>query len=112
HRRARRSFSQNFLSDPAAARTVVEAAALKPDDLVYEVGAGRGQLTRLLLAAAGGVVAYEVDPAMARALPREVVRNEDFLRARPPSGRFVMVGNLPYSLTSAVVEWCLRAPTL
>jgi 23S rRNA (adenine-N6)-dimethyltransferase len=112
HRRARRSFSQNFLSDPAAVRTVVEAAALKPDDLVYEVGAGRGQLTRLLLAAAGGVVAYEVDPEMARALPRQVVRNEDFLRARPPSERFVVVGNIPYALTSAVVEWCLRAPTL
>jgi 23S rRNA (adenine-N6)-dimethyltransferase len=112
HRRARRSFSQNFLSDPAAVRTVIDAAALKPDDLVYEVGAGRGQLTRHLIAAAGEVVAYEVDPAMARTLPRAVVRNEDFLRADPPSRPFVVVGNIPYSLTSAVVEWCLRAHTL
>ncbi|HET6530563.1 MAG TPA: rRNA adenine N-6-methyltransferase family protein, partial [Actinoplanes sp.] len=48
HHRARRAFSQNFLSDPAAVRTVIEAAAVEPDDLVYEVGAGRGQLTRAL----------------------------------------------------------------
>ncbi len=112
HRRARRSFSQNFLSDPAAVRTVIDAAALKPDDLVYEVGAGRGQLTRHLIAAAGEVVAYEVDPAMARTLPRAVVRNEDFLRADPPSRPFVVVGNIPYSLTSAVVDWCLRSRSL
>jgi 23S rRNA (adenine-N6)-dimethyltransferase len=58
HSRARRALSQNFLHDPAAVRTVIEAAAVKPDDLVYEVGAGRGRLTRALVPLCREVVAY------------------------------------------------------
>jgi 23S rRNA (adenine-N6)-dimethyltransferase len=112
HSRARRALSQNFLHDPAAVRTVIEAAAVKPDDLVYEVGAGRGRLTRALVPLCREVVAYEVDPAMARSLRWGTVRNEDFLRAVPPREPFALVGNIPYALTSAVVDWALRAPAL
>jgi 23S rRNA (adenine-N6)-dimethyltransferase len=112
HHRARRAFSQNFLSDPAAVRTVIEAAAVKPDDLVYEVGAGRGQLTRALVRLCRQVVAYEVDPALAASLRWGTVRTGDFLRAAPPDEPFALVGNIPYALTSAVVDWALRAPSL
>ena len=115
HDRARRAFGQNFLRSASAVRQVVDAAAVKPDDLVYEVGAGRGRITSALLDRAGQVVAYEVDPGMAAALPRHPrleVRAEDFLRATPPAGPFGVVGNVPYALTSAVVDWCLHAPSL
>jgi 23S rRNA (adenine-N6)-dimethyltransferase len=115
HARARRAYGQNFLSSSAALRSVVSAASLKPDDLVYEVGAGRGRLTSLLLARAGRVVAFEVDPSLVAALPSAPhleVRVADFLRAVPPSSPFSVVGNIPYALTSAVVDWCLGAPAL
>jgi len=115
HARARRAFGQNFLADPGAVRAMVTAAELKPDDLVYEVGAGRGHLTTALLARGAHVVAFEVDPGMAAALPRHpalLVHPEDFLGALPPPQPFVVVGNIPYALTSAVVDWCLRAETL
>jgi 23S rRNA (adenine-N6)-dimethyltransferase len=115
HDRARRTYGQNFLSSASAVRQVADAAAVKPDDLVYEVGAGRGRLTSALLDRAGRVVAYEVDPSMAAALPRHrrlIVRTDDFLRATPPDEPFVVVGNIPYALTSAVVDWCLHAPTM
>jgi 23S rRNA (adenine-N6)-dimethyltransferase len=82
---------------------------------VYEVGAGRGRVTAALLDRDADVVAYEVDPAMAAALPRHprlTVRVEDFLRARPPREPFAVVGNISYALTSAVVRWCLCAGTL
>ena len=36
----------------------------------------------------------------------------DFLAARPPSRPFQVVGNAPFSLTSPIVDWCLRAPRL
>jgi 23S rRNA (adenine-N6)-dimethyltransferase len=36
----------------------------------------------------------------------------DFLRAVPPEQPFAVVGNIPYALTAAVVDWCLRAETL
>jgi 23S rRNA (adenine-N6)-dimethyltransferase len=115
HARARRAYGQNFLHSAAAVRRLADAAAVKPDDLVYEVGAGRGELTAALVARAGRVIAYEVDPAMAAALPAApglVVRNEDFLRATAPGEPFAVVGNIPYGLTAAVVDWSLRAPTL
>lgn len=115
HSRARRAYGQNFLSSASAVRQVIDAARVGPDDLVYEFGAGRGRLTSALADRAGQVVAYEVDPEMAAALPRHprlTVRTADFLRAAPPAGPFAVVGNIPYALTSAVVDWCLHAPTL
>lgn len=115
HARARRAFGQNLLTDPRALRRIADAAEIAPADLVYEVGAGRGHLTRELARRTGRLVAYEVDPAMAAAVPRRpglTVRTGDFLRATPPQEPFRVVGNIPYALTSAVIEWCLDAPHL
>jgi 23S rRNA (adenine-N6)-dimethyltransferase len=84
-------------------------------ELIYEVGAGRGHLTAELLRRRARVVAYEVDPGLAAALPATdglSVRTADFLLAEPPRGPFAVVGNIPYALTSAVVAWCLQARTL
>ncbi|WBB66684.1 ErmE/ErmH/ErmO/ErmR family 23S rRNA (adenine(2058)-N(6))-methyltransferase [Micromonospora sp. WMMD812] len=117
--RSRRVLSQNFLADPAAIARVVRSARPDPDGLVLEVGAGRGQLTRPLAAASGRLVAYEVDPAAAAelaavcaALPHVRHRQADFLTAEPPGEPFAVAGNIPWSLTSAVVRWCLAAPGL
>ncbi|MER7274283.1 ErmE/ErmH/ErmO/ErmR family 23S rRNA (adenine(2058)-N(6))-methyltransferase [Dactylosporangium sp. NPDC000244] len=115
HPRARRVYGQNFLMDPAAVRRIADAAALQRGDLVLEVGAGRGRLTEELVRRAGRVVAFEVDPGMAAALPRLgglSVRVADFLAAAPPPEPFAVVGNIPFALTSGVVSWCLRAPGL
>jgi 23S rRNA (adenine-N6)-dimethyltransferase len=115
HARARRTLGQNFLADPGRARRLAELAVPEPGTLVYEVGAGRGHLTRPLLAVGARLVAYEIDVGMARRLPdhpRLSVRTEDFLAARPPGESFVVAGNIPYALTAAVVRWCLAAPTL
>jgi 23S rRNA (adenine-N6)-dimethyltransferase len=115
HVRARRVFGQNLLADPQAVRRLVQTAQPTPSDLLYEVGAGRGRLTSALLATGATVIAYEVEPAMAAALPRHprlTVRVEDFLAATPPREPFAVVGNIPYALTSAVVDWCLDAESL
>ncbi|WP_173166699.1 ErmE/ErmH/ErmO/ErmR family 23S rRNA (adenine(2058)-N(6))-methyltransferase [Phytohabitans suffuscus] len=113
--RTRRVLSQTFLHAPAELDRVVRVAAPGRDDLVLEVGAGDGRLTRRLAEAAGRVVAYEVDPGLATtlAVPRNVaVRHQDFLTARPPREPFTVVGNIPYALTAPIVRWCLRAPAL
>jgi 23S rRNA (adenine-N6)-dimethyltransferase len=115
HARTRRVFGQNFLADPLVVQRIVKAADLPSDGLVYEIGAGRGRLTAALTGRQRRVVAYEVDPAMAAALPSLPgleIKTEDFLRVRPPAEPFAVVGNIPYALTAAVVDWCLRAETL
>ncbi|ATO16662.1 ErmE/ErmH/ErmO/ErmR family 23S rRNA (adenine(2058)-N(6))-methyltransferase [Micromonospora sp. WMMA2032] len=117
--RSRRVLSQNFLADPAAVARMVRAVRPEPDDLLLEVGAGRGQLTRPLAARCGRLVAYEVDPtvlpdlaATCARLPHVEIRSADFLSASPPDQPFSVAGNIPWSLTAAVVRWCLAAPGL
>ncbi|GAB2963914.1 23S rRNA (adenine(2058)-N(6))-methyltransferase Erm(O) [Nonomuraea fastidiosa] len=115
--RARRTLSQNFLVDRHAVHLVVKAAA--PEGLVLEPGPGTGVLTFALAAAGARVIGYELDPRLAGALAArtrddariQVVRG-DFARARPPGEPFAVVGNIPYSATSRIVDWCLRAPGL
>jgi 23S rRNA (adenine-N6)-dimethyltransferase len=115
----RRELSQNYLRGPAAARQFLTAVRLEPDGLCVEVGAGEGILTARLAAMTGEVIAYEIDDYLIGRLTAKVgtsanvrVVQGDFLAARPPSRPFQVVGNAPFSLTSPIVDWCLRAPRL
>jgi 23S rRNA (adenine-N6)-dimethyltransferase len=117
--RSRRVYGQNLLTAPDAVRRLVDAARLEPRGVVVEVGAGRGHLTAALARRCRRVIAYEVDPDLAAALPASdegrgnvTVRVADFLASSPPAEPFAVVGNIPYALTSAVVDWCLHAPGL
>jgi 23S rRNA (adenine-N6)-dimethyltransferase len=115
----RRVLSQNYLRSPEAARLFLRAVQLDPDGVCVEVGAGEGILTTRLAARSRQVIAYEIDQNLAGRL-RERVRGHDnvklvigdFLTARPPSAAFQVVGNAPFSLTTPIVEWCLRSARL
>ncbi|TMR92015.1 ErmE/ErmH/ErmO/ErmR family 23S rRNA (adenine(2058)-N(6))-methyltransferase [Nonomuraea basaltis] len=115
--RARRTLSQNFMADRHAVELMVKAAA--PEGLVLEPGPGEGALTLALAEAGARVVGYEIDPLLAGRLaartrndPRIDVVRGDFTVARAPREPFAVVGNIPYSVTSKIVDWCLRAPGL
>jgi 23S rRNA (adenine-N6)-dimethyltransferase len=116
---ARRTLSQNFLTDPREIGRVVTAATPAPEDLILEPGAGEGTLTQALAGHCRKVIAYEIDPLLAGKLSSrfrgenriEVVRG-DFTIARAPAEPFAVVGNIPYSATSRIVEWCLKARNL
>jgi 23S rRNA (adenine-N6)-dimethyltransferase len=111
----RRTLSQNLLRQVGADHFL----SLVTDDkvsLAIEVGAGEGILTERLAARYERVLAYEVDPHMAQRLSARVgrLRNvrvdvADFLAATPPEEPFQVVGNVPFSITSAIVAWCLQA---
>ena len=58
---AKKSFGQNFLSDKNIIRKIVEAAEVKPGDLVLEIGPGQGSLTEGLLEVGTRVIAVELD---------------------------------------------------
>lgn len=121
--RPTRGMGQNFLVDPAALATIVEAAALRPDDLVVEVGPGLGVLTWELTRRAGFTIAVELDKRLAARLrdefasaPLRIVQ-ADVLRVtpgellaaaerRPP---YKLVANLPYAITAPVLRHFLEA---
>ncbi len=111
--RARRPrLGQHFLVDPDLRRRVVEAAGIGAEDEVLEIGAGPGVLTVDLVRRARRVVAVEIDPGLATrlraAVPGAEVVNDDVLRldlARWfPDGGEVVVGNIPYYLTGALIR--------
>nr|MDT0657410.1 ErmE/ErmH/ErmO/ErmR family 23S rRNA (adenine(2058)-N(6))-methyltransferase [Micromonospora sp. DSM 115978] len=117
--RTRRVLGQNFLRDLRVIDEIVRAAQPGPDDLIIEVGAGRGSLTRPLARSCRALVAYEIDPDLAGRLTDEFrahdsvrIRGGDFLATDPPREPFAVVGNIPYASTSRIVDWCLAAPEL
>jgi 16S rRNA (adenine1518-N6/adenine1519-N6)-dimethyltransferase len=108
---------QNFVIDPNTVRRIVRESGVTADDVVVEVGPGLGSLTLALLAVARRVVALEVDPVLARALPATIatyapgqadaceVVLADALRVEgvpgpPPTA---LVANLPYNVSVPVL---------
>src|SRR6266545_4276555 len=69
---ARRGWGQNFLVNQGAADTIIHVFRPQPEDLVLEVGPGRGVLTRRLAGRVGRLAAVEIDPALAQALRVEL----------------------------------------
>ncbi len=65
---------QNFVVDANTVRRIVRRAGVGPADVVVEIGPGLGSLTLGLLDVAAAVVAVEIDPVLARALPATVGR--------------------------------------
>ncbi|NYI07879.1 16S rRNA (adenine1518-N6/adenine1519-N6)-dimethyltransferase [Allostreptomyces psammosilenae] len=100
--RPTKQLGQNFVIDANTVRRIVRTARVRPDDTVVEVGPGLGSLTLALLGAAERVVAVEIDPVLAGALPQTV-------RARMPerADRFSLV----HSDAMAVTELPGPAPT-
>lgn len=100
-RRPRPKLGQHFLRDGRYAERAVEAAKLRPDDVVLEVGPGKGVLTRILAPRVAKVVAVELDEALADALdvPNvELIRGDAVQVEIPPFT--ACVSNLPYQISS------------
>jgi 18S rRNA (adenine1779-N6/adenine1780-N6)-dimethyltransferase len=92
--------------------SIVAKAAVKPTDVVLEIGPGTGNMTVKLLEAAKAVVAVEVDPRMVAELQKRVAESAqaraltiiygDVLRTELPYFD-VCVANVPYNISSAIV---------
>jgi 16S rRNA (adenine1518-N6/adenine1519-N6)-dimethyltransferase len=114
--RAKKSWGQNFLVDARVQDRIVAAAATKQDDVVVEIGAGLGALTKRLVERASQVIAIEPDAALVAVLREELgahrglqIEQADALgfdfaaAARAASRPLVVVGNLPYQITSPIL---------
>ncbi|MBI2815305.1 MAG: ribosomal RNA small subunit methyltransferase A [Acidobacteria bacterium] len=105
---------QHFLTDRRVEKRILDALGLTPEDVVLEIGGGRGNMTALLAAQAGKVIALELDPKLVVLLRRKFemtpnvdVREADILRVQIDSvareaerEKIKVYGNLPYYITS------------
>ncbi|MGI9188490.1 MAG: 16S rRNA (adenine(1518)-N(6)/adenine(1519)-N(6))-dimethyltransferase RsmA, partial [Gaiellales bacterium] len=106
-------FGQNFLRDPNLARVAIDRAELRADDVVLEVGPGRGILTELLAEAVATVQAIEIDPLLEAGLtpllaahPNVLLTWGDAMKvpldALTPAPT-AFVANLPYNVATPLV---------
>jgi 16S rRNA (adenine1518-N6/adenine1519-N6)-dimethyltransferase len=108
----KKSLGQHWLTDEATLGAICEAAELKYNDLVLEIGPGLGSLTSQLVKRAGKIIAVELDESLATKLPirvksenLEVVQGDILkfdLTQLPPD--YKVVANIPYYLTSNLIR--------
>ncbi len=108
----RRRLGQHFLFDPTILKRIVDASNVSSDDLVVEIGPGKGRLTEILAKRVGKVIAIELDERFCDELERGVLRHlqnvelhcMDVLRfpfeELPP---FRVVANIPYYITTPII---------
>ena len=114
--RPRKRFGQHFLEQQATAERIVQSAELSPSDTAVEIGPGLGALTRFILPKAGMLHLIEVDTDMTEYLRERipdgapaVIHEQDVLSfdfaglARIEGKPLVLLGNLPYNITSPLL---------
>jgi 16S rRNA (adenine1518-N6/adenine1519-N6)-dimethyltransferase len=110
-----RRLGQHFLNRKSTLDRIAESACGEQTPLVIEIGAGRGALTESLLERAEKVVAIEVDPVLIHYLRQKfrdaldagrlILVESDILTADLSVwGPAVIAGNLPYYITSPILE--------
>ena len=121
----RPKLGQNLLADPRAAERIVDALGDLSHSTVVEIGPGRGALTELLAQRARRLIAVEVDRLLAAQLGLRYARQENVeiieadilsvdlssligiepspLVPRRVAGKAIVVGNIPYYITSPIL---------
>lgn len=123
--RARKSLGQHFLHDPALLKRIAEASGATAGEVILEIGPGPGGLTSALLETGATVVAIEQDARMAAGLLR-THRDASFVLVQGDAleqdwaalvapwtsigARWRIVGNIPYYITSPLLDKALTAP--
>jgi 16S rRNA (adenine1518-N6/adenine1519-N6)-dimethyltransferase len=118
--RPRKGLGQNFLQDNQALQSIVAAAHIQPTAEVLEIGPGLGNLTRYLALASRSVIAVELDQQLFPLLKSVVAPYKnvqlvqgDILELDPASlmeaSGYLVVANIPYYITSAVLRHLLES---
>jgi len=105
------SISQNFLTDAKLIRRLAIKAGISKDDVVLDIGSGKGIITEVLASIADSVISLELDPKL-HAQVREKfsgdshvhVLNENFLLYSLPLKPYKVFSNIPFSITSLIVN--------
>ncbi|MBI3252060.1 MAG: ribosomal RNA small subunit methyltransferase A [Candidatus Omnitrophica bacterium] len=116
----RKKFGQHFMIDEKALAFIADALSPEKGETVLEIGPGLGFLTRELLSRQAQVIAVEKDDKMASSTDSRFHGNDkikiikkDILRVDPEkdlgvAGRIKVVGNIPYNITSPLLEWLIQ----
>ena len=112
----KKSLGQNYLHDENICRNIVSAFDVKKDDLVIEIGAGKGALTKYLTELSKNLIVIELDKnnceILRETFPKLKVINEDVLNVnfeellnsfKKKQSKLRIIGNIPYNITSPIL---------
>ena len=113
--KAKKSLGQNFLKSEMALKKIIEAGEIKPDDIILEIGPGKGVLTEKLLERAGLVVAIEKDRELFKILEEKFAKEirekklilikDDILKFNISElQNYKIIANIPYNITGAILK--------
>ena len=109
-------FGQHFLKDKRTVQRIIDALSPQRDETIIEIGPGTGALTTQLIPRAGRIIAVEFDKKLAPLLHEQFgeVPNfklvmadalaTDFCREIRPAPHARLVANLPYNISTAILQ--------
>jgi 16S rRNA (adenine1518-N6/adenine1519-N6)-dimethyltransferase len=112
----KKRFGQNFLADERIIERIIREVGPRGDETIVEIGPGRGALTAGLLESAGRLVAVEFDRDLVPLLDErfggranfELIEADalavDFCAIISPAARARVVANLPYYISTAILQ--------
>jgi len=123
HIKPKKKLGQNFLIDKNIQRKIIRSCGLTKEDIVLEIGAGKGDLTAQLALAAKKVYALEIDPRLFSSLEEklkiytnyQIIKNDilkfeinKFLRSNLVEQKIIIIGNIPYYISSPIIEHLIQ----
>jgi len=118
---------QNFLKDFNILNKILRSISLSKEDIVLEIGAGKGILTKAIANQAKKVIAVEVDRRLCNFLADELrdydnislinhdileFNLKDYLKNQKIKKKIIIVGNIPYSITSSIIDYIFKNTSL
>ncbi len=110
----KKKYGQNFLIDEKVVKIIIESLDIKSDDVIYEIGPGLGALSELLAEFKVPLYLYDIDENMVEHLkttfsiyPYVQVILKDFLKVKQNHHVNKIIGNLPYYITTPLIEHVL-----
>lgn len=111
--------AQNFIKYPSLVRELIDSSNINSNDLVLEIGAGKGIITSQLCQRAKEVIAIEKDEALYKKLIYEFnnlknlkIYKYDFLEFGLPKTPYKIFSNIPFSITAEIMNRILRSENL
>jgi 16S rRNA (adenine1518-N6/adenine1519-N6)-dimethyltransferase len=122
--RPKKYLGQHFLRNTSLLQKIVSYAALKKEDVVVEIGAGRGDLTAFIAQQVKILIALELDPNLIFMLKKRFNKNnnvivvcEDALTfdykqiSEHYNSALKIIGNIPYYLSTVLIKKLLKMKT-
>ncbi len=110
-----KKLGQNFLFNPQVIQKIIQTADLQADDQVIEIGPGLGILTMEILPKVKKLISVEKDQKLIPYLqdlfhkyPDFLLVQQDVLDYPPPAGPYKIVANIPYYITSPIINHFLQ----